>query len=199
MVEFALAVTVVLLLICVAIDFGRVMNDMQVMAELTRQGSNLASRYNTLPVAVSALASGTSGLNLASYGEIIITSVENCATATATNPTYSMTGQAFCSKTGTSSCGSQLGTTPASKVGTWSTVTVVGSGSLKGCPTVLTKNKASLPSAYPTTGNTNLPLQSGQTVYVTEIYFQFTPITPVSTLALGAISMPSMIYDAAFF
>src|ERR1039458_7543233 len=80
MVEFALAVTVVLLLICVAIDFGRVMNDMQVMAELTRQGSNLASRYNTLPVAVSALASGTSGLNLASYGEIMITSVGNFET-----------------------------------------------------------------------------------------------------------------------
>ena len=43
-VEFAMTVTVLLILLCASIDFGRAFSDMQAMSELTRQGSNLASR-----------------------------------------------------------------------------------------------------------------------------------------------------------
>ena len=43
-----MGVTLMLIVMCACIDFGRALNDVQVMADLTRQGSNLASRGTTL-------------------------------------------------------------------------------------------------------------------------------------------------------
>src|ERR1017187_2500492 len=45
--EFGLIVPLLLIFMCAAIDFGRALNTMQVIAQLTRQGSNLASRDDT--------------------------------------------------------------------------------------------------------------------------------------------------------
>src|ERR1035441_10686687 len=74
-VEFGLIVPLLLIFMCAAIDFGRALNTMQVLAQLTRQGSNLASRddtcsdgaslsapMNTLTCSVEALMAGQSGL-----------------------------------------------------------------------------------------------------------------------------------------
>ena len=37
--------------------------------------------------------------------------------------------------------------------------------------------------------------QPGQTVYAAEVYYQFTPLTPIGTL----LQLPSQLYDAAYF
>src|SRR5208337_260243 len=85
--EFAVVAPLLLVLICGAIDFGRALNDVQIMADLTRQGSNLASRGTPLNESAAAVVSGESGLDLVHFGDVIITSVTN------ENGSYKVSGQ----------------------------------------------------------------------------------------------------------
>ncbi len=66
--EFAVVAPLLLVLICGAIEFGRALNDVQLMADLTRQGSNLASRGTPLNESNAAVISGESGLDLVHFG-----------------------------------------------------------------------------------------------------------------------------------
>jgi Flp pilus assembly protein TadG len=120
MVELAFLVILLLMLVSASIEFGRALYTMQVMAQLSRQGSNLASRDDTLSNAVAAVIAGESGLNIAVNGEVIITEIEN--TGTTASPTYTMVGQA-----------SSGGISEASHVGTY----VSGGG-----------NTATMPGGY---------------------------------------------------
>ncbi|MGC2444426.1 TadE/TadG family type IV pilus assembly protein [Candidatus Binatus sp.] len=164
MVEFAMGVTLMLIIMCACIDFGRALNDVQVMADLTRQGSNLASRGTTLNEAAAAVVSGASGLDLANHGNVIITSVTN------ENNVFKISGQDSSTTDGltklaaTSKIGSSVGAT------------------------------ATLPAAYTTS-----TLQNGQTVYITEVFFAFSALTPIGALTNSAVSFPSTLYNAAYF
>jgi Flp pilus assembly protein TadG len=160
MVEFAFTVTLLLVLICASVDFGRALNDVQTMADLTRQGSNLASRGTSLPEAATAVVSGQSGLDLANNGVVIITSVVN------NNNVFTISGQA-----------SQGRLPQSSKIGT-------GVG---------TNVTSTLPAAAKSS------LQNGQTIFVTEIFYAFAPITPIVNLTKNAISLPSTLYNSAYF
>lgn len=159
--EFALGVTLLLFLVCASIDFGRMLNDVQVMAELTRQGSMLSSRGDSLTQAITAVVNGESALDLVNNGEVIITSVTN------ENNVYTITGQLSSTTTG------QTKLSQTSKVGT-------GVGAT-----------ATVPAAAAGI------LQVGQTIFVTEIFYSFSPITPIGTLT--GVVMPSQLYDAAYF
>jgi Flp pilus assembly protein TadG len=75
--EFALIATLMLVLFCMVVDFSRAIHDVQVMAGLSRQGSNLASRGTSLSDSVTAVVAGDPTLNLSNNGEVIITSVSN--------------------------------------------------------------------------------------------------------------------------
>lgn len=103
MLEFAIMVTVALLLLFGTIDFGRALYDMEVMSGLSRQGGNLASRGSSIADAVSAVIAGQAPLNLSTSGEVIITSVTN------SSGKYTITGQA--SQGG-------MNPAPASQIGT---------------------------------------------------------------------------------
>ncbi len=78
-VEFAFCATLLLMFMCSAIDFGRALYDLQVLAELSRQGSNLASRGTGTPTCDSLctsaadLLAGDSGLGLSTNGRVIVT------------------------------------------------------------------------------------------------------------------------------
>jgi Flp pilus assembly protein TadG len=154
--EFALLAPLMLVLLLMVIDFSRAIHDMQVMAGLSRQGSNLASRGTNLSNSAAAVISGDAPLNLGTNGEVIVTSVANI------NSTYTITGQA-----------SQGGTSNTSKVGT-------GVGS-----------QATIPSSAAGM------LQPGQTIFITEIFYTYTPITPLANLL--SIVMPSNLYEVAYF
>src|ERR1700687_1411278 len=76
-VEFAMIATLLLILLCASIDFGRPLNYGQGLIELTRQGSMLASRGSTLTEAATAVMAGQSSLDMTNNGKVIITAVTN--------------------------------------------------------------------------------------------------------------------------
>jgi TadE-like protein len=86
-VELAAAATLLLLFMCSAIDFGRVLYDLEVISELSRQGSNLASRVSgsaacdSLCTSLADLLAGDSGLGLSSNGKVIITEFDQAKPA----------------------------------------------------------------------------------------------------------------------
>lgn len=162
--EFAVVSPLLLILICGAIDFGRALNDVQVMADLTRQGSNLSSRGTPLNESNAAVVSGASGLDLVHYGEVISTSVTN------ENGTYTISGQ---------------DTSTADGLTTLSATSKVGTG-VGATATLSTAAQNAIP-------------QSGQTVFVTEVFYTFTPATPIGALTRNVISLPSQLYDSAYF
>lgn len=166
--EFAMAVTILLIFIFAAIDFGRALNDLQVMADLTRQGSNLASRGTPLggnTGAVAAVVSGESSLDLVNNGDVIITAVTN------TNDVYKITGQDSSTTDGLTK---------------FSATSKIGTG-------VGTNVTAALPA-----GAKNL-LQNGQTLFITEVFYGFTALTPIGAMTNGTVSMPATLYNSAYF
>jgi Flp pilus assembly protein TadG len=159
-VELALAVSALLVLILGSIDFGRALNQLQIIADLTRQGSNLASRGTSLPQAAAAVISGESGLDLANSGLVVITSVIN------NNNVFTISGQA-----------SQGKLAKSSRIGT-------------GVGTNVT-------STLPTAAKSSI--QSGQTIFITEIFYTFAALTPIGTMTSSAVQMPSTLYNASYF
>jgi Flp pilus assembly protein TadG len=162
--EFAFVVPLMLILVCGAIDFGRALNDMQIMADLTRQGSNLASRGTPLNESTAAVVSGESGLDLVHLGDVIITSVTN------ESGSYTISGQDSSTTDGLTDLSA------TSKIGT-------GVGN---------------PATLPSTAQSSIPT-SGQTLFVTEIFYTFSPATPIGTLTSSVVSLPSTLYDVAYF
>jgi len=156
MLEFAIIASLVIILVFAIIDFGRAFNQMQIMVDLTRQGSNLASRGTSLTDSVSAVLAGDAPLNINTSGEVIITSVTNNSSGNI------ITGQVAAG-----------GTSQASQVGT-------GVGST-----------ANIPSAA------QQMMQPGQTIYITEVYYNYQPITPVASML--NLVMPSTFYQVAYF
>jgi hypothetical protein len=154
--EFIIIAVPLLILLMGVIDFGRALNDSQIMVGLSRDGSNMASRGETLPNSVKAVIAGDAPLDLSRNGAVIITAVTNLKAAAV------ITGQA-----------SSGGITGVSKVGP-------GIGAI-----------ANLPPAAAAM------LQPGLTIYVTEVFYTYKPLTPIGNLM--KLAMPSTLYQAAYF
>ncbi|HUO04787.1 MAG TPA: TadE/TadG family type IV pilus assembly protein [Candidatus Binataceae bacterium] len=155
-VEFAMVVMILLSLMCGLIEFGRALNYEQEMVGLSREGSSITCRGTDVATAATALVSGGAPLDMAHYGGVILTTVQQISNSN------KITAQA---SGGGYHCTSHVGT---------------GVGSSATVPT----NAATL-------------LNSGMTVYITEVCYQFTPITPIGTML--NIVMPTQMYQAAYF
>lgn len=98
--ELAISVGVLLTLVFGIIDFGRAIYAVEVMKNLTGEGSSLASRGTTLPDTASAVVAAAATLDLNDNGRVIVTAVLN------NNNSLQITGQA-----------SQGGIAASSKIG----------------------------------------------------------------------------------
>ncbi|HSY78917.1 MAG TPA: TadE family protein [Verrucomicrobiae bacterium] len=166
--ELAVVMLLMIPLLCASIDFGRAFYQLQILSELSRQGSSLALRgegttsCDTLCTAGTDLIAGSSGLNLGSNGTVIISSISQPAVTTGAGPSgtgYKVNEQWI----------SSGGLGKASKIGT--------AGATG-------KNIPGAPG-----------LEDGQLMYVTEIFYSFTPITPLGK----KIGIPTTLYDVAYF
>jgi len=161
-IEFAFIMLMLSVMVFSLIDFGRLIYEHEVVVNLSREGSNLASRGTGLTNTVQAIETD-SALNLSdSNGLIIVSTVD-----------FNTNGTFFVNQQLTQ------GLLPeTSKIG-------VGSGSnvTAHVPTVLLG-----PPPVPSTN---------RTLYCTEVYHKFIPITPVGKLL--ALTLPTEEYDAAYF
>jgi Flp pilus assembly protein TadG len=155
--ELALLVPFLCLVMFAIIEYSRALNMEQEMVDLTRQGSNMASRGTALATAASAVAQGSAPLNIPSAGEVIISSVARV------NNVDTVTGQAT---SGALSMSSKIG---------------VNGG------------RATVPAAVDDIFTNN----PSQTVYVTEIYYPLTQITPIAQM--WGVVLPSTLYQVGYF
>ena len=155
-VEFACVAMMMMVMVCGLIDFGRAIYQKQVLTNLSREGSNLASRGTDLATSASTVIAGAPELNLTVNGYVIVTSVANNA------GTFKITGQI-----------TKGGKSHKSKVGN-------GVGNPGNVP----KTAVAIP-------------QPNQTVYVTEVFCSYQPVTPIGKLL--NLVMPSTVYDVAYF
>jgi len=157
-VEFTLFAMVLVFLFFGLIDFSRVIQARLILINLSREGSNLASRGTSLTNAVADVINDASPWNMNSSGRVIASSVLN------SNGTFIITEQV--------ASGGLSGAAAPSRIGH------VG-------------GNATLPV-------TSVPLpQPNQYLYITEVYWPFTPLTPIGQL-LG-LTLPPVLYDVAYF
>jgi Flp pilus assembly protein TadG len=86
--EYALSATVMLILIFGLIDLSRAIFIAQIIANLSGQGSSMASRGTTLANTAAAVAASSAPLDLNSNGRVIVSAVYN------SNSVLKLTGQA---------------------------------------------------------------------------------------------------------
>jgi len=93
LVELAISVLLLLTLVFGVIDFSRAIYYVQVMKNLTAEGSSMSSRGTDLPTtAQTVIADAGTNLSLSTKGCVITTAV--LKTPAGTNYTYTVTGQA---------------------------------------------------------------------------------------------------------
>lgn len=165
-------VTLLLILAFGVIDLGRAIWQVQVMTGLTREGSNLASRNTSLADSATAVVSDGAVLNLNGKN----TSGNGYGRVIVTS-VQNIAGS--CIITGQYSTGTLAA---QSKIGTYS-VSPPATGVL---PTPCTASSTTY----------TIPPLNG-TVYVTEIFSAYSPITPLG--AFINIAMPPTLYDVAYF
>lgn len=169
LVEFAIALVILCVFVFGIIDFGRAIYAVEVMKNLAGEGSSMASR-GTSPATTAQTVVNYAGSDIAlsSQGCVIVTAVTN------------VTGHASPQVTAQAS---QCGVPTSSKIGC-----LQGQG-------LCGNSNATLPA------QATAALQSeaaGSSLYVTEIYYNFTTVTPVQAL-LGGNVLPSQWYTAAYY
>lgn len=152
------------------VDFSRALYDAEVVKNLSGEGSSLASRGTTLADTVTTVVGDAgSDLNMGANGCVIVTSVIPTNNAT----TFTITGQAQSSPC--NSAGSKFGCIPP--------------------PSTCTGQTRSLPPQVANVIFTN-PNFTG---YITEVYYNFTPVTPIGAFLKNNNLLPAQLYNAAYF
>ncbi len=165
--EVALSASVIFLLLFGVIDMSRALYYQQVMKTLTAEGSSLASRGDGTQLGVVA----TTVVNDAGT-DMSLTST-GCVIVTAVTNTGAAKNPDQINQGGQASAGS--------------------------CSGIVSKVGCAPPSAG--CGNASIPseaaaaLQVNQSLYITEVYYNYTPVTPFA----GSKMLPTRLYDAAYY
>ena len=169
LVELAFIATTLLVFILGIVDYGRAIYDVEVMKNLTGEGSSMASRIDPsqLATAVQTVVNDAGAdLSMSTSGCVIMTIVTNQA------GTLTITAQA-----------KNCAISASSKIGCLQGV----NGCQSSAPTL---------PAYAATGLSDQV--NGSSLAVTEVYYNFSPITPITAL-LGSGSIPSQFYSVAYY
>ena len=101
-IEFVFVAIMLMVLLLGLIDFGRAIYDRQILTNLSREGSNLASRGTTFSDTVAAVTNSANPLDFRGKGRVIVTQVFNSnGTFRITNQQSSTFGIAATSRVGT--------------------------------------------------------------------------------------------------
>ena len=167
--------SIVLVLLCIfvfgIIDFGRAVYDFEVMKNLAGEGSSMASRGAApATTATAVVAYAGADINLSTNGCVIVTVVaENSAGTAQVVTAQSWAGACSAAMTSTIGC-------------------LSGQGSCK-------SSTATLPA---TAANAIQQGVTGTTLYVTEVFYAYTTITPLPRF-LGSAILPSQLYSVAYY
>lgn len=160
--EMALILPLMVIMAFVIIDFGRLIQARLVITNLAREGGSLASR-DVLPASslITMLQDGASPLNLATSGRIYVWSINAGTSARSPNP--------YIDPTASASAGNL---NVASTIGT-------GQGNLG-----LTQQLYNHLEFDNTPGKQTSDISN---VTVVEVFYQYTPITPISRFVPGLL------------
>jgi Flp pilus assembly protein TadG len=172
LVEFMFCAFIVLFLLFGMIDFCRSISTQQVIINLSREGANLAAR--------GSVASSTDGAISNAIAGVI---------AEASPLSISSNGEVIISA-------------------------VYNNGESYVITNQVSEGKLTLPSKLGTLNSTiNMPVvggaktatavpQSNQTTFVAEVFYNFTPVTPLGNVLVGGLkgfTVTNQLYDAAYF
>jgi len=173
LIEMAFVAPLLLVFVFGLVDFSRAMYDLEVITNLAGEGSSQASRGGNTPqqlaVVVVAVMSDAD-INMNGKGCVIVTAINSPSSGS-----YKITNRA-------SSNPCNAGT---SKIGT---CTSNGSGYCTG-------TASGLPSGVTTV----LGVSSNITMYVTEVSYNYAPVTPIGALLHTNNWLPSQLYRAAYY
>ena len=170
LVELSLVLVMLIVFVFAIIDYTRAVYDTEVIKNLSGEGSSLASRGTSLANTVLAIVNDAG----AGSATDLNMSSNGCVIVTSvTSPSsgsYRVTAQAI-----SSPCNGAT-----SKIG--------------GCPGG-TCGAATLPPAVQAVLAANL----NTTVYVTEVFYKYSTVTPVGALLTNGSLLPSQLYDASYY
>ena len=182
LVEFAVALPLLLLLALGVVEVGYALLDSHVVTKLAREGSNLISRDTSLQDAATAMRTLSSRpVNLDNGSKLIFSVIKKGATAGTANFDKEILYQRY-----------EYGTL----AGATSAVKTKGNGSFRGAPDYEAVNSDTDSNLQITQLPVTLGLVRGGMIYVTEIYTRHPLITPVDRFGLR---LPQTLYSVAYF
>jgi len=173
LIELAFVLPMLLVFVCGLVDFSRAMYDLEVITNLAGEGSSQASRSASGTLTQSLTAAAAAVMSDAD----INMNAKGCAILTAVNsPTtgsYKVVGQVS-----SAPCNGGV-----SQVGSCTPVNGVCTGS------------ATIPSQI----RAVLDQSTNITIYVTEVSYNYSPITPIGSFLHTSNWLPSQLYRAAYY
>jgi hypothetical protein len=179
--EFALLAPLLFTLALGVAEFGNLLHNQHVVVKLTREGSNLISRDTPIGEATAALAAMSGHpVNFNTRSKVIFSVLKKGSTTGTANYNRIFLYQRH-----------EFGTLAAT-----SKVSTNGGGGFQGPPDYIAVNSDNSAGLQVTSEPADLIAAPGGMIYITEIFTEYEPLTPLSQFGIG---IPTTLYSIAYF